>query len=130
MGSLVFFPTERYGAVCRATEQPHPVERLAAWIRKAAHIRASASLGCEASLELAPNIVPMCKRPHTLTNVERAVKDYGKLIGLGPDEIGRCMVLAANARRSGDSEATAVQTGKRLATKLAWGCESDPKGAA
>lgn len=37
MGTLLFFPTERYGAVSRNTEQPHPVERLAAWIRKAAH---------------------------------------------------------------------------------------------
>lgn len=57
MGTLLFFPTERYGAVSRNTEQPHPVERLAAWIRKAAHIRASASLGCEVTLEQAPNIV-------------------------------------------------------------------------
>lgn len=130
MGTLTYFPTERYGAVTRATEQPHVVERLAAWLRKAAHIRASASLGCEVSLELAPNIIPMRKRPHSLTNVERAVKDYCKLVGLGPDETGRCMVFAANARRSGDSEATAVQTGKRLATKLAWGHEYDPKGAA
>ncbi|MDQ5880929.1 MAG: hypothetical protein QG616_759 [Pseudomonadota bacterium] len=39
MGSLVFFPTDRFGAVTRNTEQPHPVERLAAWLRKAAHIR-------------------------------------------------------------------------------------------
>lgn len=57
MGMLVFFPTDRYGSVTRNTEQPHPVERLAAWLRKAAHIRASASLGCEATLEQAPKVV-------------------------------------------------------------------------
>ena len=27
---LVYFPTERYGAVTSATEQPHAVERLVA----------------------------------------------------------------------------------------------------
>lgn len=62
MGTLHYFPTERFGAVTRATEQPHAVERLAGWLRKSAHIRASASLGCEAMLELAPNVVPLRSR--------------------------------------------------------------------
>ena len=56
MGTLTYFPTERYGAVTRATEQPHAVERLVAWLRKAAPIRAKASMGCEETLELAPNM--------------------------------------------------------------------------
>jgi len=59
MGYVIHFPSERFGAVTRATEQPHAVERLVAWLRKSAPIRASASLGCEAALESAPNVVPL-----------------------------------------------------------------------
>jgi hypothetical protein len=61
MGTLIFFPTDRYGSVTRNTEQPHAVERLAAWLRKVAHIRASASMGCEETLEQAPNVVPLSR---------------------------------------------------------------------
>lgn len=127
MGSLVFFPTERFGAVTRSTEQPHLVERIAGWIRKSAHIRASASLGCETTLELAPNIVPI-RRLRDLTTVEQAVQDYCVLIGLTPAETVRCTTFARNCRKSGDSEATAVQAGKKLAATIAWGVATYPVG--
>ncbi len=127
MGTLTYFPTERFGAVTRSTEQPHLVERIAGWIRKSAHIRASASLGCETTLELAPNIVPI-RRLRDLTPVEQSVELYCKDIGLTPKEIVRCTTFARNARRSGDSEATAVQAGKRLAATIAWGLPTYPVG--
>lgn len=81
MGSLVFFQTDRFGAVTRNTEQPHPVERLAAWLRKAAHIRASATMGCDATIEAAPNIIPLARNYTRDEAMARSVRDYCNMRG-------------------------------------------------
>lgn len=81
MGSLVFFPTDRFGAVTRNTEQPHPVERLAAWLRKAAHIRASATMGCDATIEAAPNIIPLARHYTKGEAMARSIRDYCAMRG-------------------------------------------------
>lgn len=129
MGTLLFFPTERYGAVSRNTEQPHPVERLAAWIRKAAHIRASASLGCEVTLEQAPNIVPMRRR--TKSDVMgAAVVDHCHRRGYHGQVISDAIRVGLMRLKEGRSVATAIQSAKARADFAAQFGPVDPKGAA
>lgn len=111
MGTLIYFPSERYGAVTRSTEQPHAVERLAGWLRKVAHIRASASLGCEVTIELAPNVVPI-RRPSKLDAIADAVRDHCRMKRLPAYVIGdaiRCGFLRA---RHGASIGAAIQSAK------------------
>lgn len=120
MGTLVFFPTERFGAVTRATEQPHAVERLASWLRKVAHIRASAALGCDATLELAPNIVPMrrCSRSDV---VAAAIVAYCKDRHYSPRIVNDAIRAGVMRIKEGKSSATAIQSGKMRADFLASG---------
>ena len=128
---LVFFPAERYGAITRETEQPHPVERLVSWLRKVAPIRASASLGCDAALELAPNMLPMrrrvkpdCPRLDTLVAV---MDDYcdgkGYAEWIAEDSIRAGMLRI----RHGESMSHAIQSTKARADFCA---KHGPKGVA
>lgn len=127
MGHLVYFPTERYGGVTQCTEQPQLVQRLCSWLRKAAFIRASASLGCEATLELAPNIVPI-RREKAAPGIDGVIEDYCASIGLTESESLRCKRLARNALRTGESKSAAVQFGKRVAGVIRWGCDAPAVG--
>lgn len=114
MGTLVFFPTERYGAVTRATEQPHAVERLVAWLRKAAHIRASASLGCEVALELAPNIVPIRHRTKS-DEMAAVVTDYCHRKGYAGHIVSDCIRVGLMRIKEGKSVASSIQSAKARA---------------
>lgn len=114
MSKLVFFPTERYGAVTRTTEQPHAVERLASWLRKAAHIRASASLGCEVALELAPNIVPIRHRTKS-DEMAAVVTDYCHRKGYPGHVVSECIRVGLMRIRDGKSVASAIQSAKARA---------------
>ena len=131
MGTLTYFPTERYGAVTRATEQPHAVERLVQWLRKAAPIRAKASMGCEETLELAPNMTPIrkavkpnCPRLETLTKV---LDDYCEMCGyarwIAQDSIRAGMLRI----RHGETMGRAIESAKRRADFCA---QHGPKGVA
>lgn len=64
--------------ITRSTQQPHAVERMAAWLRKASHIRASASLGCDVTLELAPDFVPI-RRASKSHMLAQSVADYCRM---------------------------------------------------
>jgi len=114
MGTLHFFPTERFAGITRHTEQPHPVERLTAWIRKAAHIRASASLGCEVSLELAPNIVPIRHRTKS-DEMAAAVTDYCHRKGYPGHVVSDCIRVGLMRIKEGKSVASAIQSAKARA---------------
>ena len=114
MGVLIHFPTERFAGITRATEQPHPVERMAAWIRKAAHMRASASLGCEVTLEYAPNIVPL--RSKTRSEVmANAVATYCHNRNYSGYIVGDAIRVGLMRVKEGKSLASAIQSAKARA---------------
>lgn len=115
MGTLIFFPRERFGAVTRATEQPHAVERLVSWLRKAAPIRANASLGCEDSLKLAPNIVPMSRRRTKSDEMAAAVADYCHRKGYPGNVVSDCIRVGLMRIKEGKSVASAIQSAKARA---------------
>lgn len=130
MGTIVYFPTERFGAVTRATEQPHPIERLAAWIRKSAGIRASATLGCEATIEQAPNLVPMRHRTRS-DAMAAAVAAYCHSRGYHGRIVSEAIRVGLMRIKEGKSTATAIESAKTRAdfcqfSRRAW--ESSPDG--
>ena len=112
MGSLVFFPTDRFGAVTRNTEQPHPVERLAAWLRKAAHIRASATMGCDATIEAAPNIIPLSRNYTKGEAMARSVRDYCNMRGHSRAVRNDAIRVGIMRIREGRSVASAIASAK------------------
>lgn len=112
MGSLVFFPTDRFGAVTRSTEQPHPVERLAAWLRKAAHIRASATMGCDATIEAAPNIIPLSRHYCREEAMARSVRDYCNMRGYSRAIQKDAIRVGLMRIREGKSVASAIASAK------------------
>ena len=114
MGHIVHFPTERFGALTRNTEQPHPVERMAQWIRKAAHIRASASLGCDVSIELAPNIVPLRTKTKTEA-MASAVAGYCHQRGYPGHVVSDAIRVGLMRIKDGKSVASAIQSAKTRA---------------
>ncbi len=111
---ILYFPTDRYGSVTRNTEQPHPVERLASWLRKAAGIRASASLGCDAALELAPNIVPMRHRTRS-DAMAAAVVTYCHAKGYAGHVVSDAIRVGLMRLKEGKSAATAIESAKARA---------------
>lgn len=116
---LVYFPTERYGAVTRATEQPHAVQRLADWICRAANIKARASLGCEAAIEMAPNFVPIRKTLSPdcppIVAVVGVIDDYCKLKGYA-EWISEDAARAGLMRlRHGENVRRAIESAERRA---------------
>ena len=102
----------RYGSVTRNTEQPHPVERLAAWLRKAAHIRASASMGCEETLEQAPNIIPLSRHYTKGEAMARSVRDYCNMRGYSRTICKDAIRVGIMRIREGKSVATAIASAK------------------
>lgn len=109
---ILYFPTDRYGSVTRNTEQPHAVERLAAWLRKVAHIRASASLGCEATLEQAPNIIPLSRHYTKDEAMARSVRDYCNMRGYSRTVCKDAIRLGLLRIREGRSVASAIASAK------------------
>ena len=109
---LLYFPTDRYGSVTRDTTQPHAVERLAAWLRKVAHIRASASLGCEATLEQAPNIIPLSRHYTKDEAMARSVRDYCNMRGYSRTVCKDAIRLGLLRIREGRSVASAIASAK------------------
>lgn len=109
---ILYFPTDRYGSVTRNTEQPHSVERLAAWLRKVAHIRASASLGCEATLEQAPNIIPLSRHCTKGEAMARSVRDYCNMRGYSRTICKDAIRVGIMRIRDGKSVATAIASAK------------------
>lgn len=109
---ILYFPTDRYGSVTRNTEQPHAVERLAAWLRKVAHIRASASLGCEATLEQAPNVVPLSRHYTKGEAMARSVRDYCNMRGYSRTICKDAIRVGIMRIRDGKSVATAIASAK------------------
>lgn len=109
---ILYFPTDRYGSVTRNTEQPHPVERLAAWLRKAAHIRASASMGCEETLEQAPNIIPLSRHYTKDEAMARSVRDYCNMRGYSRTICKDAIRVGLLRIREGKSVATAIASAK------------------
>jgi hypothetical protein len=112
MGTLIFFPTDRYGSVTRNTEQPHAVERLAAWLRKVAHIRASASMGCEETLEQAPNIIPLSRHYTKDEAMARSIRDYCNMRGYSRTICKDAIRVGIMRIKDGKSVATAIASAK------------------
>lgn len=115
MGTLIMFPTERFGAVTRATEQPHAVERLVSWLRKAAPIRASAAMGCEDALELAPNILPMSRHQSKTETMASAVASYCHQRKYPGRVVSDAIRVGMMRIRDGKSVASAIQSAKARA---------------
>lgn len=130
MGIVIELPTVRYGGVTRSTEQPHAVERLAAWIRRGAHMRASASLGCEATLEQAPNIVPMRHRTR-LDAVAAAVTNHCHKRGYPGRVVSDAIRVGLMRLREGRTTDEAIESAKTRADfAVMFGKPQPPKGAA
>lgn len=124
---VLMIPVERYGAVTRATEQPHAVERLVSWLRRAAPIRAKASLGCDDALSLAPNFVPIRKQTKVQA-MARAVSEFCDESGYSA-RIKRAAIETGLFRmRHGASNGAAITSAKIRAEHLA--VTYGPQGAA
>lgn len=112
MGQIIYLPCERFGAVTRATEQPHPVERLVSWLRKAAPIRAKASMGCEDALSLAPNVVPLSRRQSKSEAMASAVANYCHGRGYAGWIVANAISLGLLRIKCGASPASAIASAK------------------
>lgn len=133
MGILLHFPSERFGAVTRDTEQPHALERLANWIRKSAGIRASATLGCEAAMEQAPNLVPMRHRTRSDT-MASAVVAYCHMKGYHGRIVAEAIRVGLMRIKEGKSTASAIESAKVRAdfcqhSRRAWESPEGPEAA-
>jgi hypothetical protein len=62
--------------VTRSTYSPSAQERLARWFQRSANLRAAASLGCETSMERAPNVIPLRPRQTTAETLVEAAATY------------------------------------------------------
>ena len=112
MGTVIMIPTERYGAVTRATEQPHAVERLVSWLRKAAPIRAKASMGCEDALSLAPNVLPLSRKQSKSEAMASAVAEYCHRMRYSGWIVSDAISLGLLRMRHGSSVASAIASAK------------------
>jgi hypothetical protein len=112
MGQIIMLPTERFGAVTRDTIQPHPVERLVSWLRKAAPIRAKASLGCEDALSLAPNVLPLSRKQSRSEAMASAVASYCHRQGYAGWIVADAIALGLLRLKHGSSAASAIASAK------------------
>jgi hypothetical protein len=115
MGQIIYIESERFGSVTRDTMQPHPVERLVSWLRKAAPIRAKASLGCEDSLALAPNVLPLSRKQSKSEAMASAVADYCHRMRYSGWIVSDAISLGMLRMRHGSSVASAIASAKARA---------------
>lgn len=98
--------------VTRSTYSPSTQERLAAWFQRSANIRAAASLGCETSMQRAPNVIPIRPRQTRVETLAECAIAYCRPRGYAPWIEREFVDLAMYRIRHGASMASAIQSAK------------------
>lgn len=98
--------------VTRSTYSPSTQERLALWFQRPANIRAAASLGCETSMQRAPNVIPLRPRQTRVKTITEAAIAWCRPRGYAPWIEREFVAVAMYRLRHGASMASAIASAK------------------